>query len=132
MKPSLTMKRWVACVGWFALVSIGACAQGSPAKPVNDFEAMPTMHEPACGNGKFDIGMEQCDCPNKMTTTQCTPIDLTCAMVQPGSTGVLFCNAQPRCTLDTSKCVGGTAPPPGASGAPGLPRAATGGGGTGR
>lgn len=126
MKPM--MKRWATCVGWFALVGMSACAQGSPSKPVAEIEMAPTMVEPPCGNGKYDVGMEQCDCPNKATTGQCIPIDLTCAMVKPGSQGMLFCNAKPNCTLDISKCIGGVGGPPGA----GLPGAATGGGGTGR
>jgi hypothetical protein len=124
MKP--TMKRWVTCVGLFAL-GIGACAQGSPSKPVSDVEATVTMVAPVCGNGKFDKGLEQCDCPNKATTGQCVPIELTCEMVKPGSTGMLACNAMPNCTLDMSKCIGGMALP-----GAGFPAAATGGGGTGR
>lgn len=126
MKPM--KNRWVSCVGWLGLAALSACAQGSPSKPpgANDFDSQPTVQAPVCGNGKFDANLEQCDCQSKTATTQCVALELTCPMVIPGSTGMLLCNAQPLCTLDTKGCVGGTAPPRSGAG-PG-----TGGGGTGR
>jgi hypothetical protein len=92
---------WAVC----GAVTLAACAEGSPSAPVQHIDPPPPMVAPLCGNGRVDPPMEQCECPNKMTTTQC-PIDgMSCKDVGMG-TGTLLCNAAPLCTFNFTMCTG--------------------------
>ena len=106
MRLRLTLWVWAMC----GAVGLAACAEGSPAEPPNPIPAPAPMMEPLCGNGRIDPPMEQCECPNKMTTGLC-PVELkTCADLGMGS-GALLCNSAPLCTFNYSMCskpTGGT------------------------
>jgi len=73
------------------------------------------MVEPTCGNGRPDPPLEQCECPNKMTTGQCKVETMTCKDVGMGD-GTLLCNAAPLCTFNYTMCTAKTAAGSGSGG----------------
>lgn len=99
MRGRLTLWVWAVC----GAVGLVACAEGSPADPPNHIDPPAAKVEPLCGNGRLDPPMEQCECPNKMTTGQCPVEGMTCKDVGMG-TGTLLCNAAPNCTFNFSMC----------------------------
>mgnify|MGYP003407443669 FL=1 len=102
---------WAVCglVGLMGPMGLQACAEGSPSAPVQHIDPPAPKMEPLCGNGRVDP-MEQCECPNKMTTGACPVDGMTCKDVGMG-TGALLCNAAPLCTFNFSMC---SAPKPAA------------------
>ena len=118
-----TMKYWKTLACASALSLLGACAEGSPSEPPTYIEPpVPPMEDP-CGNGVFDPGVEECDCPASVSTV-CPVMDMDCTAVGRGP-GVLLCNAAPQCTFNYTMCQDST-PATGGTGA------VTGTGGTGR
>lgn len=99
-------RRWAAWVwAMCGAASLFACAEGSPSQPAEYIPPPAPMVEPLCGNGKVDP-MEQCECPNKMTTGACPVDGTTCKDLGMGTGGTLLCNAAPMCTFNFTMCTG--------------------------
>jgi hypothetical protein len=101
-----TPMQLLAVLGFAVMSATLGCAEGSPADPVTKIDPPPPPVVVLCGNGKLDAS-EECDCPNVMTKGQCKVDNMSCAMLRPGSTGTLLCNAAPMCTFNLTMCSGG-------------------------